>query len=155
MLIMGKVKMEDSILMNKIIGYTSGVYDMFHIGHLNVIKRAKERCDFLIVGVSTDEVVEQNKNKKPIIPFEERVAIVEAIKYVDQVVPQERYDIEGKIETVKKYGINIMFVGSDWQGTEKWNKIEAELVKIGCKVVYLLHTDGISSTILREKIGKK
>ncbi len=140
--------------MKKIIGYTSGVYDMFHIGHLNVIRRAKEKCDFLIVGVSTDEVVEKNKNKKPIISFEERAAIVEAIKYVDQVVPQERYDIEGKIATVKKHGINVMFVGADWQGTEKWNKIEEELAKIGCKVIYLPHTDGISSTMLREKINK-
>lgn len=139
---------------NKRIGYTAGVYDMFHIGHLNVIKHAKERCDYLIVGVSTDEIVEQNKNKKPIIPFDERVAIVEAIKYVDQVVPQERYDIEGKIETVKKYGINVMFVGSDWQGTEKWKKIENELAKIGCEVIYLPHTDGISSTMLRKKIEK-
>lgn len=138
----------------KIIGYTAGVYDMFHIGHLNVIKNAKERCDYLIVGVSTDEVVEKNKNKKPIIPYDERAAIVEAIKYVDKVIPQIRYDIEGKIETVKNNGINVMFVGSDWQGTEKWNKIEAELAKIGCKVVYLPHTDGISSTMLREKIGK-
>lgn len=139
----------------KTIGYTAGVYDMFHIGHLNVIKNAKERCDFLIVGVSTDEVVEQNKNKKPIIPFVERAAIVESIKYVDKVVPQERYDIEGKIETVKKYGINVMFVGSDWQGTDKWNKIEEELGKINCKVVYLPHTDGISSTMLRDKLINK
>lgn len=135
-------------------GYTSGVYDMFHIGHLNVLKNAKEKCDYLIVGVSTDEVVEKNKNKKPIIPFEERSAIVESIKYVDKVVPQERYDIEGKIETVRKYNINIMFVGSDWQGTDKWNAIENELSRIGCKVVYLPHTDGISSTMLREKIKK-
>ena len=139
---------------SKIIGYTSGVYDMFHIGHLNVIKRAKEKCDYLIVGVSTDEVVEQNKNKKPVIPFEERAAIVESIRYVDQVVAQERYDVDGKIQTVIKYGINIMFVGSDWQGTEKWNKIEESLSKIGCKVVYLPHTDGISSTLLRQKINK-
>ena len=138
----------------KIVGYTAGVYDMFHIGHLNVIRNAKEKCDYLIVGVSTDEVVEQNKNKKPIIPFAERAAIVEAIKYVDKVIPQERYDIEGKIETVKNNGIDVMFVGSDWQGTEKWNKIEEELAKIGCKVVYLPHTDGISSTMLREKIKK-
>ena len=138
----------------QIIGYTAGVYDMFHIGHLNVIKNAKARCDYLIVGVSTDEVVEQNKNKKPIIPFKERVAIVEAIKYVDKVIPQERYDIEGKIEIVKNNGIDVMFVGSDWQGTEKWNKIESELAKIGCKVVYLPHTDGISSTLLRDKIIK-
>lgn len=135
-----------------IIGFTSGVYDMFHIGHLNVLKNAKEKCDFLIVGVSTDRLVEINKNKSPIIPYEERVAIVESIKYVDKVVPQERYDVEGKIETVKKYGINIMFVGSDWKGTDKWNTIERELAKIGCRVVYLPHTDGISSSILREKI---
>ncbi len=139
--------------MNKmIIGYTAGVYDMFHIGHLNVIRSAKEKCDFLIVGVSTDEVVEQNKNKKPIIPFAERVAIVEAIKYVDKVIPQTRYDIEGKIEIVKNNNINVMFVGSDWQGTEKWNKIEKELDKLGCKVIYLPHTDGISSTLLRDKV---
>lgn len=138
----------------RIIGYTSGVYDLFHIGHLNVIKNAKNNCDYLIVGVSTDEVVEKNKNKKPIIPFEERAAIVGAIKYVDQVVSQERYDIEGKIETVLKYKIDIMFVGSDWQGTDKWNMIEKELSRIGCKVMYLPHTDGISSTMLREKIKK-
>lgn len=138
----------------KIIGYTSGVYDMFHIGHLNVIKRAKERCDYLIVGVSTDEVVKKNKNKKPIIPYTERAAIVEAIKYVDKVVAQTRYDVEGKIETVLKYKVSVMFVGSDWQGTDKWNAIEQELAKIGCKVIYLPHTDGISSTILRKKIVK-
>ena len=139
----------------RIVGYTSGVYDMFHIGHLNVIKNAKARCDYLVVGVSTDEVIEKNKNKKPIIPFVERIKIVEAIRYVDLAVRQERYDLEGKIETVKKYGIDIMFVGSDWKGTEKWNKIENELSKIGCKVFYLPHTDGISSTILREKIENK
>ncbi len=139
--------------MKKIIGFTAGVYDMFHIGHLNVIKNAKAQCDYLIVGVSTDEVVEQNKNKKPIIPFEERAAIVEAIKYVDKVIPQERYDIEGKIQTVINNKIDVMFVGSDWQGTDKWNKIEEELAKVNCKVVYLPHTDGISSTMLREKIN--
>ena len=136
------------------IGYTAGVYDMFHIGHLNLIRNAKEKCDFLIVGVSTDEVVLQNKNKKTIIPFNERFAIVEAIKYVDKVIPQERYDIDGKIDIVKEYGINVMFVGSDWQGTDKWNKLELELNKIGCEVVYLPHTDGISSSMLREKINK-
>ena len=136
----------------KIIGYTAGVYDMFHVGHLNVLKNAKSKCDYLIVGVTTDEVVEQNKNKKPVIPFEDRARIVEAIKYVDKVIPQTRYDIEGKVETVKNNNIDVMFVGSDWQGTEKWKKIEDELSKIGCRVVYLPHTDGISSTILKEKI---
>ena len=139
--------------MNKI-GYTAGVYDMFHIGHLNVIKNAKNKCDYLIVGVSTDEVVINNKNKKPIIPFSERIAIVEAIRYVDKAIPQERYDIEGKIQTVKENNIDVMFVGSDWRGTEKWNKMEVELAKIGCKVVYLPYTDGISSTDLRTRLNK-
>lgn len=133
-----------------IIGYTAGVYDMFHIGHLNVIKNAKANCDYLIVGVTTDEVVEQHKNKTPIIPFAERVAIVEAIKYVDKVIPQERYDIQGKVETVVSNHIDVMFVGSDWEGTEKWKKIEEELAKVGCRVQYLPHTDGISSTKLTE-----
>ena len=72
----------------KVIGYTTGVYDMFHIGHLNIIRRAKEQCDFLIVGVSTDELVQKEKGKTPVIPYVERAAIVEALKYVDQVVPQ-------------------------------------------------------------------
>lgn len=137
------------------IGFTAGVYDMFHIGHLNVLKKAKGNCDFLIVGVSTDEVVLENKNKKPIIPFDERFAIIQSIRYVDKVIPQTRYDIDGKIQVVKNNNIDVMFVGSDWQGTEKWNLLEKELKKIGCDVVYLPHTDGISSTLLREKISKK
>ena len=136
------------------IGFTAGVYDMFHIGHLNVIKKAKENCKFLIVGVSTDEVVLKNKNKKPIVPYNDRFAIVESIRYVDKVIPQTRYDIEGKIQIVKDNNIDVMFVGSDWQGTEKWNLLESELKKLGCDVVYLPHTDGISSTLLREKVSK-
>ena len=135
-----------------VVGYTAGVYDMFHIGHLNVIKNAKALCDYLVVAVSTDEVVAQNKKKKPVIPFEERCEIVSALRYVDKVVPQTAYTIEGKVEAAIENKINVMFVGSDWQGTEKWNKIESELAKIGVKVVYLPHTDGISSTILRDKM---
>lgn len=138
-----------------IIGYTAGVYDMFHIGHLNIIKNAKANCDYLIVGVTTDEVVEENKKKTPIIPFAERAAILESIKYVDKVIPQIRYDIAGKVETVINNHIDVMFVGSDWEGTEKWKKIEKELAKIGCRVQYLPHTDGISSTILREKLNEQ
>ena len=136
------------------VGYTTGVFDMFHIGHLNILKRAKEQCDFLIVGVSTDEVVEKNKNKTPIIPFDERVAIVGSIKYVDFVIPQDDYGIEGKLKVVKENAIDVVFVGSDWQGTDKWNKFEEELANINCRVVYLPHTDGISSTESRNKIRK-
>ena len=111
--------------LSKVVGYTTGVYDMFHIGHLNVIKRAKEQCDYLIVGVSTDELVQLEKKKTPIIPFEERTAIVEAIKYVDEVVPQIDKD---KLRAWEKYHFNKMFVGSDWKGnfnylpaTHGWN----------------------------------
>lgn len=134
------------------IGYTTGVFDLFHIGHLNILKRAKEQCEYLIVGVSTDELVKTYKNKTPVIPFEERVAIIEAIRYVDKVVPQTSMD---KLSAVKKYGADAVIVGSDWQGTPSWLKYEKEFAKVGCKVVYLKHTDGISSTILRERLSEK
>lgn len=134
------------------IGYTTGVYDMFHIGHLNILKRAKEQCEYLIVGVSTDELVQNYKHKTPIIPFEERAAIVGAIKYVDEVVPQAHMD---KLEAVKQIGANVVFVGSDWKGTPQWNKYERSFNEAGCAVVYLEHTDGISSTILRDKLNNK
>lgn len=135
-------------------GYTTGVYDMFHIGHLNIFKNAKKYCDFLIVGVSTDEVVMHAKKKKTVIPFEERSEIVASIRYVDMVVPQNDYSAEAKINYAKNNNIDVIFVGSDWKGTEKWNYIEAELAKINCSVIYLPHTDGISSSMLREKINK-
>lgn len=132
------------------IGYTTGVYDMFHIGHLNILQKAKEMCDFLIVGVTTDALCVSRKNKNPIICEADRVAIVKAIRYVDQVVLQEDMD---KLAAVKKYGADVVFVGSDWKGTHSWNEYEKQFAKIGCTVVYLDHTDGISSTILREKLN--
>lgn len=134
------------------IGYTTGVYDMFHIGHLNILKRAKEQCDYLIVGVTTDALCFKRKNKYPIINEKDRMAIVEAIRYVDKVVPQA--DME-KIRPVKELGADAVFVGSDWKGTDAWNKYEKEFAEVGCTVVYLDHTDGISSTILREKLSDK
>lgn len=136
------------------VGYTAGVYDMFHIGHLNIIKNAKSLCDYLIVAVSTDEVVEQNKHKKTIIPFADRVKIVEAIRYVDKVVPQDSYDMDGKVKAAIDNKIDVMFVGDDWKGTEKWNRIEEKLNAIGVKLIYLPHTDGISSSMLREVVNK-
>ena len=133
-----------------IIGYTTGVYDMFHIGHLNILKRAKEQCDFLIVGVSTDELVLKEKNKQTIIPFEERCAIVEAIKYVDKVVPQVD---KNKFAAWQEHKFNKMFVGSDWEGTPQWQQFEKQFAPVGVEIVYLDHTDGISSTILRERLN--
>ncbi len=131
-----------------IIGYTTGVFDMFHIGHLNILRRAKQSCDYLIVGVSTDELVQKDKNKTPIIPFEDRCAIVESIKYVDKVVPQKS---KNKLDAWKEYGFNKMYVGSDWKGTPEWARFEEEFKPVGVEIVYLDHTDGISSTILRDK----
>ncbi len=134
------------------IGYTAGVYDMFHVGHLNVIMNAKKYCEYLIVAVSTDEVVQKNKHTSPIIKFEDRARIVEAIRYVDEVVPQTDYD--DKIGAAIKYGIDVMFVGDDWKGTEKWATIEKQLKTIDVDLVYLPYTSSISSTMLRERIKK-
>lgn len=130
---------------NKIIGYTTGVYDMFHIGHLNILKRAKEQCDYLIVGVSTDELVQKEKNKIPVIPFEERCQIVEAIRYVDEVVPQ--YD-KNKFAAWQKYKFDKMFVGSDWKNTPQWIGYEKEFKNYNVDIVYLSYTKGVSSTAL-------
>lgn len=132
-------------------GYTTGVFDMYHIGHLNILKRAKEQCEYLIVGVTTDELVSY-KNTKAVIPHHERMAIIESVRYVDEVVPQETMN---KMEAWKKYKFDVMFVGSDWQGTEKWLKIEEEFKKVGVDIVYFPYTKGISSTQLREKIKEK
>lgn len=132
------------------IGYTTGVFDMFHIGHLNILKRAKEKCDHLIVGVTTDELCFLRKGKLPIIRFEERCAILEAIKYVDEVISQNDMD---KLKVVQKYGCDVVFVGSDWKGTKVWNEYEKQFEKLGCDVVYLQYTDGISSTILRKRLN--
>jgi len=145
------------------LGYTTGVYDLFHIGHLNLLRRAKEQCEYLIVGVSTDELVQIYKNKTPVIPFEERKQIVEAIKYVDEVVAQKnlnKIEAYSNLESVRvNSGEKAIFVGSDWKGSPSWNKYEQEFKKVGAEVVYLDYTDGISSTMLKqvlnEKIGKK
>jgi len=132
------------------IGYTTGVYDMFHIGHLNILKRAKEQCEFLIVGVTSDELVSY-KNKKAVIPHEERMAILESIKYVDKVVPQLNMN---KMAAWEELNFDVMFVGSDWQGTDKWNEFEKQFSVVGVDIVYFPYTKKTSSTILRETLSK-
>lgn len=138
--------------MNKkpVIGYTTGVYDLFHVGHLNILRRSKELCDYLIVGVSTDDLVRCEKHKNPIVPFEDRVEIVKAIRYVDEVVPQIN---KNKLEAYKKYHFDRMFVGSDWKGTDAWNTYEEQLSPFGVEIVYLPHTDGVSSTLLTNALA--
>ena len=134
-----------------IIGYTTGVFDMFHIGHLNILKRAKKQCDYLIVGVTTDELCYSRKQKYPVICEKDRMEIVESIRFVDKVIPQVNMN---KLEAVKEYDVNVVFVGSDWKGTESWNQYEKDFAQVGCSVVYLDHTEGISSSILRDKLNK-
>ena len=131
------------------VGYTTGVYDMFHIGHLNIIRRAKEQCEHLIVGVSTDENVQTHKHKTPVIPYEQRKAIVEAIRYVDEVVPQENMD---KFAAWEKYHFDALFHGDDWKGSSMYDEIEKKLAAVGCDMVFLPHTDGVSSTDIVKKI---
>ncbi|MBQ4107956.1 MAG: adenylyltransferase/cytidyltransferase family protein [Clostridia bacterium] len=133
------------------IGYTTGVFDMFHIGHLNILKKAKEQCETLIVGVSTDALVEEYKHKTPIIPFEERKAIVEAIKYVDVVVAQVSMD---KLSAWNELHFDAVFHGDDWKGSHMYNDLEEKLKQVGCDMVFLPHTNGTSSTMLTQTLQK-
>lgn len=129
------------------VGYTTGVYDLFHVGHLNILKRAKDQCEHLIVGVSTDELVQSYKHKTPIIPFAERIEIVKAIRYVDEAIPQISMD---KLEAWGKLRFDALFHGSDWQNSEMYNNLINQFSSIGVDVVFLPHTEGISSTLLSE-----
>jgi glycerol-3-phosphate cytidylyltransferase len=132
-----------------VIGYTAGVYDLFHIGHLNLLKNAKGMCDKLVVGVTVDELVSY-KGKKAMIPFEDRIEIVRSIKYVDAAVPQYNMD---KLEACKKLNAQILFVGDDWYGTDKWKAYEKEFEEAGIKIVYFPYTKGTSSTQIRKSLN--
>ncbi len=131
-----------------VLGYTSGVYDLFHIGHLNLLKNAKGLCDKLIVGVSVDKLVEY-KNKRSVIPFEERIEIVRNIKYVDAVIPQEELD---KFKMWEKLHFDILFVGDDWFQTPSWQEMEEKFNKVNVRVVYFPYTKGTSSTLINQTL---
>lgn len=131
-----------------VIGYTTGVYDLFHIGHLNLLKNAKGMCDKLIVGVTVDDLVTY-KGKRAMIPFEDRIEIVRSVKYVDAAVPQ--YDMD-KLAACKKIGATMLFVGDDWYGTPKWEEYEKAFNAEGIQIVYFPYTKGISSTIITKTL---
>jgi len=133
------------------VGYTTGVFDLFHIGHLNLIKRAKECCEYLIVGVSTDEVVVGYKGRAPIIPFEERIQILQSIKYVDQVVVQSSMD---KLKAWEELKFDVMFHGDDWKNSKMYKEIEEKFKKVGVEMVFFPYTEGTSSTILADVLAK-
>ena len=139
----------EPVLNETIVGYTTGVFDLFHVGHLNLLRRARENCDRLIVGVSTDEVVEQYKGHRPIIPYAERVEIVKAIRWVDEVVPQTTMD---KFAAWEKLRFNRLFHGNDWKGSAMYNEVEAKLAAVGVEVVYFPYTQGTSSTLLADRL---
>lgn len=133
-----------------IIGYTSGVFDLFHVGHLNLLRNAKGMCDKLVVGVTSDELVGY-KNKHPVIQHSERMDIIRAIDYVDSVVPQENMD---KFEMWKKLQFNLMFVGDDWFESDKWEAFESKFKEVGVRIVYFPYTKGTSSTLLNNTLIK-
>ena len=134
------------------IGYTQGVFDMFHIGHLNLINHAKEFCDHLIVGVNSDELVEKYKHKKPVINETERAEIVSNIKAVDECVISDTLDKEIAFE---RYHFDAIFIGDDWKGNPRWKQTEIDMAKHGADLIYLPHTYGISSTVLRPEESNK
>ena len=131
------------------IGYTDGVYYLFHVGHLNMIETAKKQCEHLIVGVHGDDVVEEYKHHRPIINENDRKRILEAISGVDEVVINRFRD---KIKLWEMYHFNVIFIGDDWKGTERWNKFERELGNINVDVIYVPYTRGISTTEIKQMI---
>lgn len=131
------------------VGYTTGVFDLFHVGHLNILKKAKEHCEYLIVGVSTDELVMEYKNKKPVIPYKERIEIIESLRYVDRVVHQSNRDKFSAWENLK---FDVMFVGDDWKGSTLFKEVERKFNDVGVDVVFFPYTKGVSSTEVKQKI---
>lgn len=132
-----------------IIGYTAGVYDLFHAGHLNILKKAKSECDYLIVGVNTASGTSNYKNKTPIISDADRVEIVRNIKCVDEAHLVETND---KLEALKKFNYDVIFVGDDHKGEPTWVELEETLAKLGKRVEYFPYTKGVSTTEILKKI---
>lgn len=133
-----------------IVGYTTGVFDLFHIGHLNILRNARGVCDRLIVGVTTEEAVAY-KHKRAVIPFHERMEIVRACRYVDAVIPQDDHD---KMAAWEKIKFDVMFVGDDWFDSEKWQEHDERFKELGVRVVYFPYTKGTSSTLVNEVLQK-
>ena len=131
-----------------ITGYTTGVFDLFHIGHVNLLRNAKSLCDKLVVGVTADELV-LYKGKTCVIPFVDRIEVVRSCRYVDVVVPQ--YSID-KVEAAKKMKVNRLFVGDDWYDDNRWNEMELKLSEIACEVYYFPYTVSVSSTLINKTL---
>jgi len=133
-----------------VVGYTTGVFDLFHVGHVNVLRNAKSMCDRLIVGVTVDELV-QYKNKRAVIPFEERIEIVRASRYVDLAVPQTSMD---KLDAFHRYKFNVMFVGDDWYQNDRWKEYDQQFNDLGVRLLYFPYTKSTSSTLINQTLEK-
>jgi len=129
------------------IGYAPGIYDLFHIGHLNIFREARQFCDHLIVGVLSDEMAQRTKGIVPVIPLEERLDIVSAIRFVDEAVVE---DVPHKLEMWERLKFDVIIKGDDWRGTDKGDKLESDFAKVGVDVAYLPYTPRTSSTVLRQ-----
>lgn len=139
-------------LSSEITGYVPGAWDMFHVGHLNILQRARRHCDNLMVGVVTDDALLQAKGKRPIIPLDERMAIVEAMSIVDRVVVDHS---SNKIDAWRLYGFDVLFKGDDWRGTPKGDRLEEQMASVGVEVHYFPYTAQTSSTKLRALISAR
>ncbi|TQL01427.1 adenylyltransferase/cytidyltransferase family protein [Cellulomonas sp. SLBN-39] len=136
--------------MARIVGYAPGAYDLFHVGHLNILRHAKRRCDYLIAGVVADEVLETTKGRRPMVPLAERMEIVRHISYVDEVVAETQPD---KVETWREVGFDVIFKGDDWRGTPKGDRLERDFAAVGVEVIYFPYTMHTSSTALRRALA--
>lgn len=134
----------------KVIGFTAGTFDMFHIGHLNLIKNARSRCDYLIVGVNTDRLVRAYKEKNVIVPLAERIEIIRSLRFVDEVMEVD--DLDKKVSWNQKH-YDLLFIGDDWKGNPRWEETAKEMKRYGVQTIFLPHTEGTNSTLLREKLG--
>jgi glycerol-3-phosphate cytidylyltransferase len=134
----------------RIVGYAPGAYDLFHVGHLNILKHAKRRCDYLIAGVVADDVLELTKGRRPIVPLAERMEIVRHISYVDEVVAEV---VPDKVETWRSVGFDVIFKGDDWRGTPKGDRLERDFAAVGVEVIYFPYTMHTSSTALRRALA--
>ncbi|MVA75240.1 adenylyltransferase/cytidyltransferase family protein [Auraticoccus sp. F435] len=138
--------------MHSLVGYVPGAWDMFHIGHLNILLRARAHCDHLVVGVVTDAALFAAKGKHPVVPLAERMRVVASIDVVDEVVVDESSD---KLEVWQRVGFDVLFKGDDWRGTPKGDKLEHDMASVGVAVHYFPYTPHVSSTELRRVLGHR
>ena len=136
-------------------GFTTGVFDLFHVGHLNLLERCKERCDQLIVAVCDDDYVRSVKHKEPVMTQEDRMRIIGNLKCVDRVGPITVAEAEDKLLCWEKYRFDVLFSGDDWKGSERYRKTERQFARVGARIEYLPYTHGISTTELKEKIARR